>query len=245
MLKKSNLKIVLIIPARYASSRLPAKPLIDLCGKSMIERTYYQCCLVMDKDDIYVATDDVRIQTHCKALNIKVIMTPENCLTGTDRVYEASKKIPADIYINVQGDEPIIDPENIKTVIDSSLKNPESIINAMSVIKADEFHSTSIPKVVTRLDNRLLYMSRAGIPTTKSTEFIQAKKQTCIYAFPKKSLLDFAKQTRKTPLENIEDIEILRFLELGYEVKMVDVPNNSMAVDVPEDVVKVRQILSC
>jgi 3-deoxy-manno-octulosonate cytidylyltransferase (CMP-KDO synthetase) len=245
MPRKSSLKVVLIIPARYASSRLPGKPLIDLCGKSMIERTYNQCCLAIDKSDIYIATDDTRIKKHCEILNMQVLMTTKDCLTGTDRVYQASKQVLADIYINVQGDEPIIDPKNIKTVINASLKNPKSVINAMSTIGEGEFQSASVPKVVTRLDNRLLYMSRAGIPSNKSIKFTCAKKQICIYAFPRKSLVDFARHIQKTSLENIEDIEILRFLEIGYEVQMVNVPNNSIAVDVLNDVVIVKKILSC
>jgi 3-deoxy-manno-octulosonate cytidylyltransferase (CMP-KDO synthetase) len=245
MPRKFSLKVVLIIPARYSSSRLPGKPLIDLCGKSMIERTYNQCCLAIDRSNIYVATDDIRIQKHCETLNMQVLMTSKNCLTGTDRVYQASKQVSADIYINVQGDEPIIDPKNIEIVVNASLENPKSVINAMSFIKEDEFQNPSIPKVVTRLDNRLLYMSRSSIPITKSIKFICARKQICIYAFPKKSLADFSRKDKKTPLEDIEDIEILRFLELGYEVQMVDVLNNSIAVDTPDDVVVIKKILSC
>ncbi len=244
MPRNSNIKIVIIIPARYQSSRLPGKPLIDICGQSMIKRTYDRCCLALDSKDVFVATDDDRIVNHCQDNHINVLMTSNACKTGTDRVYEASNQVEADIYINVQGDEPIIDPENIKKVINVSANNPIQVIATMSNIDEKEFFSNTIPKVVTRLDNRLLYASRAGIPTTKSLEFIYSKKQIGIYAFPKQSLIDFVSVDNKTPLEALEDIEILRFLELGYEVQMVELDDNSFAIDIPADVKKVEAILN-
>ena len=244
MSSEPNLKIVIIIPARYHSSRLPGKPLIDICGKSMINRTYHQCCQSLDKEQVFVATDDLRISAHCQDLNMNVIMTSSSCKTGTDRVYEASKKIKADIYINVQGDEPIINPGDINIVIEASKKNPTKVINAMCSINKSDFNNPTIPKVVTRLDNRLLYCSRVGIPVTKDLLFSKAKKQVCIYAFPTQSLIDFSSIAKKTPLEKLEDIEILRFLELGYEVQMVEVSEGSLAVDVIEDIEKVEKILN-
>ena len=244
MQKSTKLKIVIIIPARYESTRLPGKPLLDICGKSMIRHTYDRCCLAIDSKSIFVATDDDRIFDHCKKNNINTIMTPNSCETGTDRVYEASKQINADIYINVQGDEPIINPSDIELIIKASIINPDKIINAMCPVDKDDFENPTIPKVVTRLDNRLLYSSRACIPTTKTLSFITAQKQVCIYAFPKKSLIDFANVNEKTPLEKLEDIEILGFLELGYEVQMIKVSNMSIAVDVSEDLKKVEKILN-
>ena len=210
----------------------------------MINRTYDRCCQSLKVENIFVATDDLRIYTHCKELNMNVIMTPSSCKTGTDRVYEASKKIKADIYINVQGDEPIINPDDINIVIEASQKNPDKVINAMCAINKSDFNNPTIPKVVTRIDKSLLYSSRVGIPVTKDLLFSEAKKQVCIYAYPKQSLIDFSSIDNKTPLEKVEDIEILRFLELGYEVQMVDVSNTSLAVDVPEDVEKVEKILN-
>jgi len=243
MLVSPDLKVVIIIPARYESSRLPGKPLLNICGKSMIRRTHDKCCEAMDACSVFVATDDDRIFSHCQKYGINVIMTSSLCKTGTDRVYEASKQIEADIYINVQGDEPIIDPNDIQLVIMESRKHPDKVINAMCSIVESDFNNSSIPKVVTRIDNRLLYSSRGGIPTTKKLSFIAAKKQVCIYAFPKKSLIDFVKLGKKTPLEELEDIEILRFLELGYDVQMIEVSNVSLAVDVLEDLKKVEDIL--
>ncbi len=239
----SDLKVVVIIPARYGSSRLPGKPLLNICGQSMIRRTYDRCCAAIDRSNIFVATDDDRVFSHCNKHKMNVIMTPKSCKTGTDRVYEASKVIEADIYINVQGDEPIIDPDDIKLVIAASKKNPKNIINAMCQISEDDFNNPTIPKVVTSVDKRLLYSSRNGIPVTKELSFVAAKKQVCIYAFPKDLLTFFSSVEKKTPLEDIEDIEILRFLELGYDVHMIEVSNNSLAVDTLDDLKKVEKIL--
>jgi len=238
-------KFVIIIPARFESSRLPGKPLVDLCGKSMIQRVWEQCCFALPKELVYVATDSLKISEHCQALGIQTVMTPSSCLTGTDRVYEAAKIIEADIYINVQGDEPLINPNDIKKIIATSNCNPKNIVNAMCPITCEEdFYSSTVPKVVVRPDGRLLYMSRAGIPTDKKQKFISAKKQVCIYAFPKASLENFANVQSKTPLEEVEDIEILRFLELGYEINMIEVSSSSVAIDIPADIARVVAILN-
>jgi 3-deoxy-manno-octulosonate cytidylyltransferase (CMP-KDO synthetase) len=236
---------VIIIPARFKSSRFPGKPLVIINGKSMIERVWERCCLAVNKDIIFVATDDDRIANHCQELGIQIIMTSENCLTGTDRLFDASKQIDATTYINVQGDEPLLDPKDITDVIEQSKLTPNNIVNAMCVIESEhDFKSSTVPKVVTRPDGRLLYMSRAAIPTSKSLDFKSAYKQVCIYAYPKNSLKDFSFVNEKTPLENIEDIEILRFLELGYEVNMIEVSSSSIAVDIPEDVSRVEDALN-
>lgn len=235
---------VIIIPARYQSSRFPGKPLAEIRGKPMIVRVWEKCVMALDPKLVYVATDDHRIESCCNEYNINVIMTGGDCLTGTDRVFEASRNIDADIYINVQGDEPLIDPTDIDLVIDAAAKHPGIVINAMCPISTEEdFRSTTVPKVVARPDGRLLYMSRAPIPTDKKESFIEAKKQVCIYAFPEDALSQFAGVTEKTPLEAIEDIEILRFLELGFEVMMIEVSGASVAVDIPEDIRRVERIL--
>lgn len=242
--KVKEIKSVIIIPVRYDSSRLPGKPLKNIEGKSMLYRTYEKCLQAIPKQNIYIATDNYKIQRHCKEFGANVLMTSTSCLTGTDRIAEASKNIECDIVINVQGDEPIINPEDIKKVIDMAKKYPGEIINGMAIIdKEKEFFNESIPKVVTRSDGRLLYMSRGPIPTTKKLEFITAWKQICIYAFPIDCLKKFAKYKNKTPLEQIEDIEILRFLEMGYDVRMIELSGSSFAIDTPQDLKKVRKFL--
>ena len=234
----------IIIPARFDSSRFPGKPLIDILGKSMIHRVWQQCREVLPAANIFVATDSEKIAEHCSKNNIQTLLTSVNCLTGTDRVYEASKKIQANTIINVQGDEPLINPEDIKKVIEEAKKYPSQIINAMCpILEEKDFRNVNIPKVVFRKDFQLLYMSRAPIPIDKINSFSKAWKQVCIYAFPKIALQDFAREATKTPLEFLEDIEILRFLELGYDIKMIEVSTSSIAIDVPYDVERVEKVI--
>lgn len=239
------MKFVIIIPARYRSTRFPGKPLTQICGKSLVQRVWERCVLAVPETDVYVATDDKRIATHCTQQGIRVLMTKDSCLTGTDRVYEASLQVEADIYINVQGDEPLIKPSDIQAVMNMARSSPGAIVNAMcSITNELDFNSPFVPKVVTRPDGRLLYMSRAAIPSTKSHGFVSANKQVCIYGFTKQALAAFYDHGKKTALEDIEDIEILRFLELGFEVKMIAVSGASLAVDTPEDVVRVEAAIN-
>jgi len=236
--------IAIVIPARYQSSRFPGKPLVDIHGVSMICRVWRQCTKTLPSTQVFVATDSNEIADHCEECGIQVLMTSDTCLTGTDRVYEASKQINAKMIVNVQGDEPLIEPNDIQMVIQESKKNPDQIINAMCPLTdEDDFTSTTVPKVVFRQDRRLLYMSRAGIPTNKYHEFTESWKQVCIYAFPTAALEQFSQIKKKSHFESIEDIEILRFLEMGLDVKMVEVSQSSIAVDVPADVAKVEEAL--
>lgn len=238
------MKTVLIIPARYKSSRFPGKPLIDLDGKTMIQRVWEQCTKAIEIEKIYIATEDERILNHCNENGMQCILTSDDCLTGTDRVAEVAKQIDADYYINVQGDEPVINPEDIKKIIGMLPNSKGNILNGYCEIdNAEDFKSVSVPKVVMRQDNRLLYMSRAPIPGNKDNKFNLGFRQVCIYAFPKDALEFFSKSKIKTPIEREEDIEILRFLEMGYDVQMVKMSKNSIPIDNPEDVIKVLKSL--
>ena len=239
-----KLNYVVIIPARYGSSRLEGKPLTNLCGIPMIVRTYLQCIKACPPDKVFVACDDERIKVVCEQYNINVLMTSSDCLTGTDRVAECSQQLDADVYINVQGDEPVFDPKDLETFINAIDQYPTEILNGVCEIEDEElFESGTIPKVVMRADRRLLYMSRAGIPTSKNHDFIKSWRQICVYAFPKKALEIFKKQNVKTPLEEIEDIEILRFLELGWDVRMIPLSSQSVAVDTPEDIQRAEKVI--
>lgn len=235
---------LLIIPARYKSKRLPGKPLLDIKGKAMIIRTFNQCNKVVPRSKILVATDDKRIKEICKKNNILTMMTSSKCLTGTDRIAEVAKKIKKNFYINVQGDEPICNPEDIKKIIKHAKRFPNQIINGYTEIKEkNQFYSPNIPKAVFDNKENLLYMSRSPIPINKKQKFVKAWRQVCIYSFPYKSLKIYTSVKKKTTLESIEDLESNRFLELGYQVKMLKMSNKSVAVDTKEDLVKVRKLV--
>ena len=234
------MKYAVVIPARYQSSRFPGKPLIDLNGKSMIQHVWERCCLAVGQELVYIATDSEKIEEVCTGFGGQVIMTSSSCMTGTDRLAEANKKLNADFIINVQGDEPLIEPDDICKVIEAYKKEPNTIVNAMCKIESEEeFRSFTVPKVVVSKSNKLLYMSRSAIPLSKANQFHFAYKQVCIYAFSKCHLEFFAAHSAKTEIEQIEDIEILRFLESDIAVQMIEVEASSIAIDVPEDVEKV------
>lgn len=244
MPSRPTLRYAVVIPARYQSSRLPGKPLISLCGVPMIVRTYRQCIKAVRPELVFVATDDDRIRSVCEAAGIGVVMTSSDCLTGTDRVADAAKQIPADIYINVQGDEPVFNPDDVRALIEAAAAHPEEVINGYCAIGREEmFRSGSTPKAVMRPDGRLLYMSRAAIPTSKTHGFVKSWRQVCAYAFPRHALEAFSAAATKTELEAIEDIEILRFLELGWEIRMIPLSDTSVPVDNSDDVMHAEAVI--
>lgn len=233
------MKYAVVIPARYQSSRFPGKPLVDICGKPMIQHVWERCCKAVGQEKVYVATDDNRILSAVEAFGGQVVMTSSKCLTGTDRLAEANLYLNCDFIVNVQGDEPLINSDDIKTVIKAFLKSG-NVTNAMCAISSEqEFRSFTVPKVTFSQSGKLLYMSRAGIPQTKTGEYLFGYKQVCIYVFSKEQLAFFYSNKVKTRHEQAEDIEILRFLESDYVVEMVEVKEGSIAVDVPQDVISV------
>lgn len=236
------MKVAILIPARYKSTRFPGKPLVDLCGLPMIARVARICDAVVGSENVYVATDDDRIADACVRFNIKHVMTDENHATGTDRCAEAIQKIGAyDLYINVQGDEPLIAVADIKDVIEYKKSNMQTVVNAYTDLDAEFATNLNIPKVAVSRSGRLLYMSRSVLPGTKGTVSqsnpdAHYLKQVCIYAYTAEELGLFSRLNPKGPLEASEDIEILRFIENDYSVSMVKVSNASLAIDCPEDV---------
>lgn len=240
------MKTVIIIPARYESSRFPGKPLVDLLGKPMILWVAELSARAVGKENVYIATEDVRISEVVQQAGYYAVMTSDTALTGTDRLAEAAQQIEADIYINVQGDEPIVDPVDICKVRDKKIECPNAIINAYCWISKEENpESVNIPKVITNEKNQLIYMSRVALPGYKDTKNapLRYKKQVCIYAFTKEELMAFQTFGRKSALEACEDIEILRFLEMDKPIFMVESSGGSLAVDVPDDVEKVEAAL--
>lgn len=240
------MRSVVVIPARYGSSRYPGKPLVNLLNKPLILWVAELSAKAVRAENVYVATDDDRIEKVVVDAGFQVVRTSSDVLTGTDRLAQAAEKIDADIYINVQGDEPLVDPKDILKVRDKKLNNMENVINGFSYVSTKEDpHSVNIPKVIANEKNELIYMSRIALPGYKDKKEApkRYKKQVCIYAFTKQELQDFYNFGRKSNLEQCEDIEILRFLELGKTIKLVETQPGSLAVDVPEDVKKVEAVL--
>lgn len=232
------MSVLVVIPARFQSTRFPGKPLADLGGFPLVEHVWRRCCQAVDSADVVIATDDERIATVAANFGANVDMTSPDCPTGTDRVAEVASRRHADWFVNVQGDEPFVEPEAIRTVIEATgvVTSDVAVINAMSVITEEaEFRSSTVPKPVTDPAGRLLYMSRAAIPTDKHLRFHSAFRQVGLYAFRRSSLDFYQPGATKSPLEEIEDIEILRLLEGGLQVLMITTMASGPAVDTPED----------
>lgn len=240
------MKVAIIIPARFGSSRYEGKPLIKINKVPLVIRVVRKCIKALNKKNIFVATDDKRISKVVKEYGFNYIMTSKKNLTGTDRVAEASKKINADIIVNVQGDEPLINPKDILKVIDQKKKKLNHVVCAYCKLREDENpNRRTIPKVVFNEKDELLYISRSPVPVSKNKKNkIRYFKQVCIYAFTKKELKFFKGFKRKSKIEKIEDIEILRFFEANKKIQMVKVSNSAVAVDEPSDKKKVEKILN-
>ena len=242
------MKIIGVIPARYASTRFPGKPLADICGKPMIWWVYNQCLKVPDFDEVYVATDSKKIVEVCNNLDIKVVMTSDKHKTGTDRVGEVAEKIPADLIVNIQGDEPLLEPETIRAAIDPFYSQPDLMItNLMTKIKNPvDVVNFTVPKVITNKDGIGVYLTRSAAPYPKGCIEYSYYKQVCVYGFKPEALdffCEYGKEFGKGKIETVEDIEILRFIENGYRVQFIEVDSNTVAVDTPNDLDKVRKIL--
>ena len=244
--KELPLKILGVIPARYKSSRFEGKPLVKINGIPMLKRTYDQAIQSKQLDRLIVATDDKRIVDYCESENISVMITSNECLTGTDRISEVAKSMDYDLYINIQGDEPVIDPDSINEIIEEFKKYGKKYMayNLYKIIdEKSEIISPTIIKTIVNVKDELMYMSRATVPFSKTKEEPIIKKQVCVYGFTKEALELFSKYT-KTLNEKYEDIEILRFVDLGYKVKMRQTVMDSIAVDIPADIQKVEDFLN-
>ena len=240
------MRVVVVIPARYKSSRFPGKPLVKLLGKPMIQWVAELAARAVGAGNVYIATDNTQIEEAVLSMGYHVVMTSSDCLTGTDRLAEVVQKIKADIYVNVQGDEPLVDSNDILNVIEAKKAHPNDVINGYSVISEyEDPQNVNIPKVIFTEDKRLIYISRQILPGFKERKNAPRKyfKQVCIYAFNRSELLTYGSFGRKSTLELCEDIEIIRFFEWNQTIRMVQTCSGSLAVDVPEDVMKVEAAL--
>ena len=239
-------KGLILIPARYNSHRLPGKALKDIAGKTMIRRTYERCKLT----DMHamVVTDDKRIVDECLTHSIPVDIVTAECKTGTDRVARcAERNLQADWIINVQGDEPFANPDDILRVA-RQMENGDhrEVVNGMSrITNKDDLFNVTIPKMIA-WDGLLKYASRAPVPypygPSEDLWKRSAMQQVCIYGFFRHHLEKFLEQTEKTNYESIEDIEILRFHEMGIPVRMLELEGSPLHVDTPADLERAQLI---
>lgn len=242
--------IIGIIPARFASSRLPGKPLLDIEGKSMLQRTYESAKKSRLLSDVVIAVDNERVYDVAKSFGAQVEMTPKELETGTDRIaYVAEKLSTADIIVNIQGDEPFIPGKMIDEAIEPLLfdKNISVSTLAKLIRSVDELNSHAIPKVVFDYNSNALYFSRSPIPFVREGVSDKQKlriadiyKHIGLYVFRKSSLLQFTK-LMPTDLERYEKLEQLRMLENGMKIKIVVTDKESISVDTPEDLEFARQ----
>lgn len=236
-----------MIPARMASSRFPGKPLLPLLGIPMIEHVYKRCAMAMRLDDLYIATCDGEIYETTKAFGGNAVMTADTHERASDRIAEAAQLIDADIYVLIQGDEPLTTPEMIDAAV-APLSEGASVecVNLMKrILREDDFHNPDIIKVVVDKASNAVYMSRRAIPSHEKMLFkdIKAFKQVCIIPFTKYSLKLYG-ELKPTPLEIVESVDMNRFIEHGFTVRMVETAHDSHAVDRPEDVALVEKLLS-
>jgi len=242
------MSVVIVIPARLDSSRLPQKPLADIFGKSLIMRVYERASLVKSADDVIVATDHQLIFDHVQNAGGKVILTSPNHVSGTDRVAEVANMIEADIIINVQGDEPLINPNQIEDLIRSFDDEKVCIATQKQLLDLhDDLLNYNIVKVVCNLKNEALYFSRQAIPAFRDLPYREWQsnynyfRHIGLYGFRKNTLKEIT-SLPKSPLENTESLEQLRWLDNGYTIHCFETKYDSIGVDTEEDLVKVRKI---
>lgn len=232
-----------VIPSRYQSSRFPGKPLVDIFGKPMLWWVYQQASKVCSLDNIVIATDDQRIADVCEQFQMKYIMTSPNHNTPTSRLYEVSLILDYDYYIFIGGDEPLIEPEAVETVVREAKESDIAVVNAMTKIKtAPEVIDFTNIKVVTNTQGNLLYTTRSPLPFPKGGLDFDYMKFVGIGAFSKKALQVY-NATPKSKLEYIEECDLIRFLDQDIKVKMVEVTCRNVSVDTPKDLEIVRQLV--
>ncbi|HHX41409.1 MAG TPA: 3-deoxy-manno-octulosonate cytidylyltransferase [Armatimonadetes bacterium] len=239
------MRAVVIIPARYASTRLPGKPLAEIAGRPLIQHVYERASRARGIAEVVVATDDARIRDAVLAFGGKVAMTSSEHRTGTDRVAEAAEAYEADIVVNVQGDEPLIPPEVVEKVA-GALAADEAVAMASAMVRIRvpaECEAPSVVKVVIDQQSNALYFSRYPIPYVRDAGVTHMPyKHLGIYAYRREFLRHFTRLPQ-TPLERLESLEQLRALEHGYRIRMVEVEYDPVSVDTPEDLARVRALM--
>ena len=244
---------VVIIPARMGATRFPGKPLIDICGKPMIQWVYERASKAAGVSRVMVATCDQVIIDAVTGFDGEAVMTSEAHRSGTDRLAEAAAGLDADVIVNVQGDEPLIDPKSIERALEPcALDSNVLMTSLMSPIDRDSAKDANLVKVVVGVDNFALYFSRSPIPYERKPAKDGSghdvpnhlwRGHIGLYAYTKDFLLKFA-SLEQTPLEKAESLEQLRVLEHGYRIKMVEVPDRPLGVDTWADLETVRYLVN-
>ncbi|HEY6466392.1 MAG TPA: 3-deoxy-manno-octulosonate cytidylyltransferase [Candidatus Acidoferrales bacterium] len=243
----SSATVLAVIPARYASVRFPGKPLAPIAGRSMIQHVVERVRLAKTVTRIVVATEDDRIRSAVEAFGGEAVMTRSDHRSGTDRVAEVAAHIPADIYINIQGDEPLISPETIDTIISAMREDPSVQIATpcIEIAEANDIMDPNIVKVVLDFDGNALYFSRAPIPWVRDASAgvaVSHWKHLGLYAFRHDALVEYP-TLPPGQLEPIEQLEQLRWLENGFRIRVVETAHDAVSVDVPADVERVETLL--
>jgi 3-deoxy-manno-octulosonate cytidylyltransferase (CMP-KDO synthetase) len=243
----SSGKVVVVIPARYGSTRLPGKPLLSLNGQPMIQRVYERAKSARRVDRVIVATDDDRIVKAVTSFGGEARMTRPDHRTGTERVAEVAAHVEGEVFVNVQGDEPLLDPAAVDTAVSALLEEPQAAVATVATpIKVPgDIMDPNVVKVVLDFDDNALYFSRAPIPWVRDTgSAIQVRhlKHLGLYVFQREALLEYP-TLPQGELERIEQLEQLRWLENGSKIRVAEVEHDAISVDVPEDVPRVEKLL--
>lgn len=234
------MKIIGVIPSRLASTRLPRKPLASIAGRSMVERVYEGARGGARLSRLIVATDAPEIYEHCRARGIDVEMTSADHVSGTDRIREIAAKFPADVYVNVQGDEPMVTAAHVDALLSPFSSDDVAISTLALALDAVAAADPNTVKVVTRRDGRALYFSRSAIPYDRDRAGAAYRKHLGFYAYRRDALERFA-SLAPSPLETAERLEQLRFLENGIDIHVAESPSDTWSVDTAEDLARVER----
>jgi 3-deoxy-manno-octulosonate cytidylyltransferase (CMP-KDO synthetase) len=228
------MRVLGVIPARLASTRLPRKVLRELCGKPMIAWVYERARLARELDEVLVATDSDEVVEACRAFRVPAVMTSATHASGTDRVWEVAQRHPADVYVNVQGDEPLITPGHIARLVEP-FASPQTQVSTLCIVaSAEEVISPTVNKVVFGAGGRALYFSKHGIPFDRDRRGVTRYKHVGLYAY-RKAALDRFHALAPSTLEVAEGLEQLRFLEHGVPITVVETTEPTIGVDTEED----------
>lgn len=243
----AGMKGVIVIPARYGSTRFPGKPLVPIAGVSLIRRVYERCAASQRAAAVYVATDDDRIAAHVREFGGRVVQPAGDHQSGTDRIAAAMREIEAneavsfDQVVNVQGDEPLIDIANVDRLIDALQRDASLQIATLAapIATEEEFASRDVVKVVTGISGNALYFSRAAIPFGSRA---LARRHVGVYAYQRAALDAFVRHA-PSPLERAESLEQLRALQNGFTIRVIETTSAHLGVDRPEDIANVEREL--